>query len=64
MKETELWSRMAAHLGRAYCRVWAAEHSLAQLGGRTVEEALAAGLPVKQIWRAVWIALELPAGER
>jgi hypothetical protein len=37
---------------------------LADLGGRTVEEALAAGVPPKQVWRAVWAALELPARER
>jgi hypothetical protein len=64
MKETELWLRMDTHLGRGYSRVWATEHNLADLGGRTVDQALAAGLSAKEIWRAVWAALELPARER
>ncbi len=64
MKETELWERMQAHLGPGYYRVWAAEFSLADLGGRTVNQAIADGLPSKIIWRAVWEALELPARER
>jgi hypothetical protein len=29
-----------------------------------VEEAMAAGIDCKTIWRAVWEALELPASER
>jgi hypothetical protein len=64
MKETELWVRMDTHLGRGYSRVWSAEHSLAELDGRTVDQALAAGLSAKEIWRAVWAALELPVRER
>jgi hypothetical protein len=64
MKETELWARLQQHLGAGYYRVWAAEHNLADLGGRTVVEAIAAGVPSKDIWRAAWSALELPARER
>ena len=64
MRETELWQRLDAALGSAYSRVWAAEFSLAELKGRTVAEALADGLPCKSIWRAVWVALELPARDR
>lgn len=64
MRETEFWERMRANLGSAYAPVWASQHSLAKLGGRTVEEALAAGIDCKTIWRAVWGALELPARER
>ena len=35
-------------------------------GGRSVlaDEALAAGVPPKEVWRAVWAALELPARDR
>ena len=64
MKETELWQRLEAVLGPRYCRVWAAEFNLAELGNRTVGQALADGIPNKTIWRAVWAALELPARER
>jgi hypothetical protein len=64
MKETELWQRMRSHLGEGYFRVWAAEHNLAELNGRTVNQAVADGVTSKAIWRAVWAALELPARER
>jgi hypothetical protein len=64
MKETELWERLRLHLGTGYFRVWASEYSLAELGQRTVVQALADGVPCKIIWRAVWAALELPARDR
>jgi hypothetical protein len=37
---------------------------LSDIGGRTVVEALAAGVDRKEIWRAVWGKLELPVRER
>lgn len=64
MRETELWQRMTSHLGDGYVRTWAHEQVLADLGGRTVEEALHAGLPCKRIWCAVWTALELEPRDR
>lgn len=42
----------------------AAEHNLGEVGGRTVVEAIAAGVPFKDIWRAAWAALDLPPTER
>ena len=64
MKETELWQRLRTPVGEGYYRVWAAEFSLADLGGRTVNQAIADGLPSKIIWHAVWQGLELQARER
>lgn len=64
MRETELWRRLEQHLGAGYAQVWAEQQVLADLGGRTVVEALASGLPPKEIWRACWAALALPARER
>lgn len=64
MKENELWQRLDQHLGAGYHRVWAAEFNLADLGNRTVIEALAAGIATKTVWRAVWSALELPSRDR
>jgi hypothetical protein len=37
---------------------------LSELDGRTVDEALAAGVTPKEVWRAVWAALQLPARDR
>jgi hypothetical protein len=64
MKHTEFWNRMDAALGPAYARSWASMFVITDLDGRTVDEALAAGVPPKEIWRAVWAVLGLPARER
>ncbi len=64
MRHTEFWARMESALGGGYYRVWSAQHVLAELGGRTVDEALADGVLPKEVWRAVHAALELPARER
>jgi hypothetical protein len=64
VKETELWQRLRQHLGAGYYRVWAAEHSLAELANRTVIQALGDGETSKTVWRAVWRALELPDRDR
>jgi hypothetical protein len=64
VKHTEFWTRMEEALGRAYARSWASMFVLTDLEGRTVDEALAADVPPKQVWRAVWAALGLPARER
>ena len=60
MKHTEFWIRMDDALGASYARTWASMFVIADLGGRTVDEALAAGVPPKEVWAAVWRVLELP----
>lgn len=64
MRHTEFWERMEDALGPAYARSWAQQHVLAELGGRTVAEALGAGEEPKSVWRAVWAALDLPASKK
>ena len=64
MRHTEFWARMEQTLGPAYARSWASMYVISELGGRTADEALAAGVPPKEVWRAVWAALGLPARER
>jgi hypothetical protein len=64
MRHTEFWSRMEHALGPAYARSWAELFVIGDLDGRTASEALAAGVPPKQVWAAVWRVLELPASER
>jgi hypothetical protein len=51
-------------LGVAYHRAWARQFVIADLDDRTAQEALDAGVPPKQVWAAVWRALDLPASER
>ncbi|MBO9523941.1 MAG: DUF3046 domain-containing protein [Nocardioidaceae bacterium] len=64
MKYTEFWTRMEDALGPSYARSWAEGFVMADLGGRTAKEALDAGYSPKEVWRAVWAALELPARDR
>lgn len=64
MRHTEFWRRMEAALGESYARTWAQTQSIADLGGLTVIEALDQGESPKQVWRAVWAKLELPARDR
>ena len=61
---TELWARMERHLGAGYAASYAHDQVIAQLDGRTVDQALADGVDAKTVWRAVVVALELPATER
>jgi hypothetical protein len=64
MRHTEFWARMEDALGPGYAGVWATQYVLAELGGRTAQEALEAGVPPKDVWAAVWRALGLPASQR
>ena len=64
MRYSEFWARMHQHLGDGYAQVWSRQQVLADLEGRTVEQALDSGETPKRVWRAVWAALELPASER
>lgn len=64
MRHTEFWARMDDALGESYARSWADMFVMAELGGRTASQALAAGVPPKEVWAAVWRALDLPASKR
>lgn len=64
MRHTEFWARMEAALGKGYAPVWARQHVLGELEGRTVDEALAQGEQPKRVWRAVAEALSLPESQR
>ncbi len=64
MRHTELWARLEAALGVAVVATWADYQAITDLGSRTVNEALADGMPPKQIWAAVWAVLELPEKDK
>jgi hypothetical protein len=64
VRHTEFWERMEQALGPSYARAWAEQQVMASLGGRTVQEALAAGEQPKAVWRAVWETLGLPPSQR
>jgi hypothetical protein len=61
---TDFWERMREQFGAAYADSLARDQVLAQLGGRTVLEALEGGEPVRQVWRAVCEAFDVPVASR
>lgn len=61
MRLTDFWGRMRQHFGPAYADSFARDFVLSELGGRTIHEALAQGVDVQEIWRAVCRTVEVPA---
>ncbi len=53
MRLTDLWTRLNETFGPGYAASVAKDQVLAQLGGRTINQALAAGEEVVTVWRAV-----------
>lgn len=53
MRLTDFWERLGQAFGPGYARSIAADHSFAELGDRTIEEAIAQGVDTATIWRAV-----------
>jgi hypothetical protein len=64
MRLTDFWQRMTEHFGAGYVDSFARDHVMSELGGRTVDEALAAGWDAKDVWRAVCVAVEVPEHRR
>jgi hypothetical protein len=57
---TVFWERMRAHFGDSYAESVARDYVLAGLDSRTVDQALAAGMDLKTVWRAVCEAFDVP----
>ena len=61
---TEFWDRMRAQFGDVYAQSVAKDFVFDQLGGRTVDRALADGVDVKVVWRAVCETFKVPENLR
>ena len=57
---TEFWERMRAQFGDVYAESVAKDFVLTNLGGRTVNKALADGEDPKVVWRAVAETFNVP----
>jgi hypothetical protein len=57
---TVFWDRMNSQFGEDYAASVAKDYVLADIGGRTVSQALADGEDVKLIWKAVCDAFDVP----
>jgi hypothetical protein len=64
MRLTTFWQRMREEFGEAYADSFARDHVMSELGGRTVLQALEDGWDAKDVWRAVCVAMEVPAARR
>ncbi|WP_091449036.1 DUF3046 domain-containing protein [Actinokineospora iranica] len=64
MRITAFRAMLAEEFGVSRADTIARDHVFAALGGRTVDQALEAGLPTKEIWQAVCDAFEIPAERR
>jgi len=63
MRLTDFWNRMEERFGATYARSVAADYRLPALGA-TIDEAIAAGVETKDIWRAVCDEFDIPANLR
>jgi hypothetical protein len=61
---TEFWERMRAQFGDVYAESVAKDYVLSNLGGRTVNKALADGEDAKAVWRAVCEMFNVPESLR
>ena len=61
---TEFWDRMNAQFGDVYAQSVAKDFVFDNLGGRTVERALADGVDAKVVWRAVCDTFKAPENLR
>lgn len=55
---------MREQFGAGYAESLAKDQVLAQLGGRSISEALEAGEPVRHVWRAVCETFDVPQRRR
>jgi hypothetical protein len=60
----EFWTLMEEEFGEAYAPSLARAHVLRRLDGRTVLEALEAGVPPREVWLAVCEDMDVPEERR
>ncbi|HEY7595871.1 MAG TPA: DUF3046 domain-containing protein [Actinophytocola sp.] len=64
MRITVFRKMMAEEFGEIRADMLARDHVFSALDNRTVDQALEAGVPTKEIWRAVCEAFEVPPERR
>ncbi len=60
MRKSEFALAVAEEFGAEYGRVLTADLAIAELGGRTADAALAAGVPAREVWLALCRAADVP----
>jgi hypothetical protein len=64
VRQTAFWSLMKDQFGEVYAQSLAKDFVFGNLGGRTVERALADGVDAKVVWRAVCDTFNVPENRR
>lgn len=64
MRLSALRRLMADEFGEHYAASVAADHTMAALGGRTVDDAVAAGVEPRVVWEALCDSFDVPAERR
>ena len=60
MRLSEFWQAVAEEFGPEYGRALTRDLVLDGLGDRTAEQAVAVGLPSRDIWLALCLAMDVP----
>ncbi|MFC5792090.1 DUF3046 domain-containing protein [Agromyces tardus] len=64
MKRSEFQFAVDAEFGQGYGSVVVNDLVLGELGGRTARDALAAGVPPRDVWLALCAATDVPESRR
>ena len=64
MKLSEFRRALAAEFGESYGSVVARDLVIGSLAGRTADQALAAGVDVREVWLALCEAMDVPLARR
>ncbi|MGE9807019.1 MULTISPECIES: DUF3046 domain-containing protein [unclassified Janibacter] len=64
MRISTYWELMDDEFGTGYARSLSRDHVLSALGERTPDEALAAGVAPRDVWRALCIDMDVPESRR
>jgi hypothetical protein len=64
MRLSEFWLAVADEFGDAYGRILTRDLVLGDVGGMTADEAIAAGVSVRDIWLALCSAMDVPQDRR
>jgi hypothetical protein len=64
VRQTEFWDRMNKQFGSVYAQSVAKDFVFGNLGGRTIERALADGIDPKIVWQSVCETFDVPENQR
>lgn len=64
VRHSDFWRLMDDEFGAGYARTLAGDQVISALGDRTASEALAAGVPPRDVWVAVCDHMHVPPERR